>query len=376
MTSEPRRIAFVTDAREVWGAERSLMGLVAGARKHGWSATIVCPASSPLPAFAQERGVVVDFRLEDLPKHPGFAAGGLRSGGLKAIFSEVVSTLRAVRFVRKIAIDFDVVVSFEMWRNLEVALGCLGTQSQAVLDMHDVFEGRLGLALNRVAGRFASLSLGPSLFTLEKTGLSGRRAKVVPRGTVVVNDDPVPRERDFLLLTILGEVREYKRVDLFCEVVLECARQGVALRGLIVGDIPENELGRRLSMLVESSGGILRQVKKTSDVTPYLQQSDYVVSAAREEAFGRTLIEGLASGAVPVSFSQSGPAEIIQTAGIGYVLDDSTGQDGLVKGLIEALQDKTMRDKARLNGRNIAQVNFSWEAVTSAYYESIELVDR
>lgn len=372
MKSSRRKIAFVTDARSVWGAERSLLGLVDGARDNGWDATIVCPASSPLVAFAREQGFSVSFRFEDLPEHPGVALGGLRAGGLKAVLAEMAATLRASAWIRKLAHDYDVVVSFEMWRNLEVALGCVGLKSDAVLDMHDVFDGRLGLKLNKLAGRLVSLSVGPSLYTLRKTGLAGPRAGVVPRGTTVSAAQPAPRTCETPTLTILGEARAYKRVDLFCEVLLECARRGVPVRGLIVGDIPDDEAGRKISTLVDSSGGVLKHVATTSNVVPYLRQSDYVVNAAREEAFGRTMIEGLANGAVPVSFSRSGPAEIIIAAGIGHVLDDSMGRDGLVQGLTEALQDKEMRIRAREEGNRVVQCEFSWEAVAGAYYRKIE----
>lgn len=367
-----RSIAFVTDARAVWGAERSLLGLVRAAEENGFQATIVCTRTSPLVAYAQNIGYDAQFKFADLVIHPAFAEGGLQRAGLGLITSEIVATCRAAAFIRNLSKEFDVIVSFETWRNLEVALGCVLTSSNAVLDMHDVFKGRLGRALNRIAGRLAAASIAPSQFTLDRTGLKGKKSTVVPRAT-----DFPPHATDRsengppYRLAVLGEVRSYKRVDLFCEVVLECAQRGIDLQADIVGSINDDDVGRRVQRLVSASNGVLRHVPPTKDVFSLMQKYDYVVNSSSEEAFGRTLIEGLSCGAVPLSFSRSGPAEIINTAKIGAILDDRQGPMHLADQLANILENADLRALARDSGRNAAVQHFSWNKIGRLYYQQI-----
>ena len=59
-----------------------------------------------------------------------------------------------------------------------------------------------------------------------------------------------------------------------------------------------------------------------SDTSAVYKSADIVLSVSKSEGFGRTLIEGMSSGCVPVAYSLSGgPSDIIDHGDNGYLFE-------------------------------------------------------
>lgn len=111
------------------------------------------------------------------------------------------------------------------------------------------------------------------------------------------------------------------------------------------------------------SGDTLSQLYSAADVT---------VSASRYETFGQTLIEAQACGCIPVSFGNSGQADIISHKVNGF-LADYLSVPGLAEGIRWALTEGSHTiDKASL--RQSVMERYSGEVVAQQYinlYKSI-----
>lgn len=141
--------------------------------------------------------------------------------------------------------------------------------------------------------------------------------------------------------------------------------------GLVIGDVHEDNVGMRVRSQIEASGGELLHIERVDNVFEILADVDYVVNASDEEAFGRTLIEGLAAGAVPVSFSGTGPAEIIERAGIGAILNSNDHIELAIK-FAQLVSNQAERQRATLEGYSIADRHFGWPNVATSYYRAVE----
>lgn len=102
-------------------------------------------------------------------------------------------------------------------------------------------------------------------------------------------------------------------------------------------------------------------------VRQLLARSQVVLSTALYETFGNTLIEGQASGAVPVSFNRGGQVDIIRHKESGF-LADFGDIAAIARGVEWALTEGPSPESLRL----AAERNFSASAV-AARYESLLL---
>jgi glycosyltransferase involved in cell wall biosynthesis len=64
-------------------------------------------------------------------------------------------------------------------------------------------------------------------------------------------------------------------------------------------------------------------LSRMSEVSDPLGQSDVILNLSDHEAFGRTVVEGLAAGCLPVCIRSTGPAEIVARVGLGLTIDRS-----------------------------------------------------
>lgn len=99
-------------------------------------------------------------------------------------------------------------------------------------------------------------------------------------------------------------------------------------------------------------------------------RASVVLSASDFETSGNTLIEGMASGAVPVSFNQGGQTDIIDHLTNGYLANHPDVED-LARGLRWALKSSI----PALTLHNAAESKFGADAVADQYLKLIESIN-
>ena len=96
-------------------------------------------------------------------------------------------------------------------------------------------------------------------------------------------------------------------------------------------------------------------------------QCSVVLSAAKYETFGLTLIEGAAAGAIPVSFGCDGREDVIEQFRTGYIAEYGSAAD-LARGIEWAVSSNIdRRELSRSVGRR-----FGSEAIASKYINLFE----
>lgn len=95
-------------------------------------------------------------------------------------------------------------------------------------------------------------------------------------------------------------------------------------------------------------------------ITKYYQQADILVNPALNEPFGRSLIEGGASGLPIISSNVGGMTELIHHGQNGLLVP-SGNADLLAKALLSLLEDEPLMRQMGSNGRQFVVDHFSWD---------------
>lgn len=94
--------------------------------------------------------------------------------------------------------------------------------------------------------------------------------------------------------------------------------------------------------------------------------ADVVVSASYYETFGQTLAEAQACGCLPVSFGNSGQADIIRHGETGYLVPEHTA-GSLAEGIARALESGGSISRERLRAEALSR--YSEEAIARQYQQ-------
>lgn len=359
-----REAIFVADAFSIWGAERSLLDICAQGPQHGWHPVVCCPVESPLHSFASERGI--DTREVDWVDHPR-RGSGMPGAGPRDIAAEGKAVLAAARVLARTTRGADALIGYEMWRALETVIAGRRRGILTVLDIHDTFTGRIGGSMGTLAANLATGVIAPSAYTLRRWRAPRRASSAVVPRAVPVSLIPL-RSSDraqVITLGLIGELRIYKRVELAIELVEWLNRRQPARLLLVGGDSGHPEALRKVAEAVARIPEQVEVVPKVNDIRTELSRCDFVVSTAEGEAFGRTIVEGLAEGVPPAVLDGAGPAEIVATTGVGLV---ASTVESLATEIAALALDRPRYDAMSDGGRRAAGKHYSLDAVGAAYW--------
>ena len=136
---------------------------------------------------------------------------------------------------------------------------------------------------------------------------------------------------------------------------------------LLFGDIRDASLLQKLAIPYTHLGPV-----SNDDVRDIMVHSDIVLSTSLYESFGGTLVEGLASGCVPVTFGNGGQTDIVDHMQTGYVAQYKSVED-VAAGIEWAVSNAL--DRSMLHNEVVRR--FSPSVVAQQYIEYINtLLDR
>lgn len=162
------------------------------------------------------------------------------------------------------------------------------------------------------------------------------------------------RPEDLVVLFVGSEFRR-KGLDRLIPAI------GPGMRLLVVGRGDEIAYHKRLV----SQCGIGEQVRfvgLASEVASYYAAADVVVLPSRSEAFGMSILEGMACGLPVIVSANSGVASLIRHGENGYLLHEVTELPTLLK----QLQSREARRHMGLAARVTAE-DHSWDRVADAH---------
>lgn len=193
-------------------------------------------------------------------------------------------------------------------------------------------------------------------------GFPSDRLTVIPWGIDhPASDAPASEKDERFTVLFVGQLRPYKGVG----TLIRAAAQVPEARVLIAGDGPqrgrlerqaERQGACNVTFLGYVSDGELAQLYRTSHVV-------VLPSVSRLEAFGLTLLEGMAAGCVPVASALPGVTDVVGDAGLTYLPGDA---DALARILIELGRDQDERRRRSELARERSR-QYSWERTVDSY---------
>jgi len=164
------------------------------------------------------------------------------------------------------------------------------------------------------------------------------------------------RPEELVVLFVGSEFRR-KGLDMLINAI------GPGMRLLVVGAGERHAYYRRLS----ANAGVQGQVVFTglvNDVRRYYAAADAVALPSRKEAFGMSVLEGMACG-LPVACSDAaGVSGLVADDANGYLFSDTAGLKEVLRKLKDADTRLRLGQQARLTAKD-----HTWEVTTDVYEE-------
>jgi glycosyltransferase involved in cell wall biosynthesis len=174
------------------------------------------------------------------------------------------------------------------------------------------------------------------------------RATVVRNGVDtaywVPRDAPDGKRGDAFRVAVVGRLTGWKRVGLAIEAA---SRAGVEL--VVVGDGEERPA---LERLARGLGARVEFVGYQADPRPWVAGCDVIVSTARDEPLGLSVLEALAMARPVLAFAGGGIPEIVEHGVTGWLVTHASA-DSMADAIATA-----RRDRPRLRSMGIAARRF------------------
>ncbi len=135
---------------------------------------------------------------------------------------------------------------------------------------------------------------------------------------------------------------------------------------LLYGNIKQSSLLNQIPITYTFLGPI-----EPSRINDILRHTDVLLSTSHYESFGGTLIEGLASGCLPVSFNNGGQTDIITQKKTGYLVQYPNTKD-FADGITWALNANIQRSELH----DYAMNKFAPKIIVNKYLELINLITK
>jgi glycosyltransferase involved in cell wall biosynthesis len=373
---EQLRVLVVTTSAQVWGAERSLLGLAPLLGERGIALTLASPVGHMAEAWS----------ALGLPHVPCAAPPrlGLRTDsdarpGARALANEVAVTARNARQLARLARQADVVHSNSLWNHLDCALAGRMARRPVVLELHDLVRPGLGRRVLRAAVGLASRTVAVSRAVASTVGPEPAGVQVVPQAVDAERfrpgpSDPAWRARlssrpDEPIVGVVGRIDPEKGISTLVRAMGMLAGAAghshlavVGAPGLDDGDY-EVSLRREASQVL---GERHRFVGPVEEVPAVLRALDVLVNASASEPFGLSVLEAQACGAPVVATDAGGIPEFVEDGKTGLLVAPGR-PDVLAASLTRLLSEPGLRRELAAAARDAVVAHHTLEIRADAF---------
>ena len=208
----------------------------------------------------------------------------------------------------------------------------------------------------------------------ESSLLAGKDICVIPNTIAVDNfshhrkpnsDYNIPADRKVLAMGAARLDDDVKGFPLLIDALKQLSPDTASkVHLLLFGGLRNKELLNELAVPYTYLGAVT-----TDKVADILTHSDVILSSSLYESFGGTLIEGLASGCLAVTYGNGGQTDIVDHKRTGYIAEHKSTTD-FAKGIEWAINKNI--DRSLLHQE--MQQHFSPKAIVEKYLNLIETV--
>jgi glycosyltransferase involved in cell wall biosynthesis len=356
------RILQISSARHFGGGERHLVDLTNGLIKGGHDVfAAVVPESPILTEFRQ-------MRAERL-----FALSASNPLNIAKAFA-----LRL--FVRARGIE---IVHAHMARDYPVAALAVGRDggSRLIITRHVLFPmNKLHRITRGRVARVIAVSQSVAATLRAQNIFRDDQISVVLNGIDLARlSSPIDRTlRSRFRVGILGELTSNKGQVEFVRAAEIVARQIDNVEFVIAGkdNSSDGEYGRLVknTIAVSEFRDRIQLIESKLDVSQFLPTLDLLVSTSRSEAFGLSIVEGMALGVPVVTTATEGAREIITDRETGRLVAIGDVNE-MAATVTDLLRNSDERQRLSDNGRQMANQRFTLERMisqtTEVYHEAL-----
>ena len=231
------------------------------------------------------------------------------------------------------------------------------------------FMGTMG---NRILDGAARIIVTTREYAVTSPYLKDREYSIIPIGVDTsrfsegADGNEVRRRLNLegrFVVGFVGRLVGHKGVDTLLAAIASLPKEETGC--LVVGDGPRKRVLMRQADELGIVGAVFTGHVDDADLSAHYAAMDVLVlpSRSREEAFGLSILEGMASG-IPVVMSRiPGPSEI---AGEGYAFTfDRDDVEGLRGCLVSLKEDNGLKNRMGTTARAVAMERFCWTKVAS-----------
>ncbi len=372
------RILVVSTSPQIWGAERSFLGLAPLLVRRGIDPTLASPPGRFADAWSS---LGLPHVALAAPERLGLRTAGDGRPGVRALLKEVATTGGSVRRLARLARGVDAVHSNSLWTHLDCAVAGQIARRPVVLELHDLVRPGLGRLVLKAASRLSAGTVAISRAVALTVGSPNGRLRVVPQAVDTGRFHPGAADtswRDRLsgrpdqpIVGVVGRIDPEKGIRTVVQAMAMLA--GVAGRShLAVVGAPALDDGAYDAALRAEASALLgdrsRFVGPVDDVPAVLRSLDVLVNASTSEPFGLSVLEAQASGVPVIGTNAGGIPEFVTDGKTGLLV--APGRPGeLAAALSRILDAPALRSQLAAAGRENAVAHHTLEARADALVE-------
>lgn len=355
-----KQILYISNRGTILGGgEISLLGLVTNLDLKRFSPLVALPEKGDYADALREAGV--PFIVTDLPT--------VRTIRLDLVFRSV---LRLARLVRERNIE---IIHANGSRTMLLG-GVAGLLAGVPRVWHLRVADKSDRILDRILFALAGRVIVISSAVRDRLSWTEKREKIhlIPNGVDVDRFHPRNVQYRDSMRTELGidplspvvctmcRLAPLKQVDVFIRAAAGIASAVPKAKFLVCGREAPDSTGHRVELenLARDLGVGEKVIFAGFRTDPHkvLASADLLVLASSEEAFGRVLIEAMATGLPVLGTATGGIPDVIEDGKTGYLFDIGD-HETLSRLAIRILQDKTLAGTLGRNGRHRVEEAFS-----------------
>lgn len=163
------------------------------------------------------------------------------------------------------------------------------------------------------------------------------------------------------IIVIVGTINEQKRPELAIEAAALLHKKGKNISFLFIGR--QTPHINKLRSIINQHGikDQINFIDYTQDVCQYIAAADILVAPAKNEGWGRTLLESMHLRTPVIASNHGGHAEIIKH-GVNGFLFDTKAPEALAESICRIIEQKLMTQKVIERAEDYAKKHFSEQA--------------
>lgn len=355
------RVAYLTHYADLYGANRSLLGLLVALRGQGHVLPhVLLPAEGPLTARLLAEGIP----FEVIPWRPWMTERHYE-GGIHHRIGQYVHYTRAARAARQINNSLLPVVTDQLrqWRidlihlnSLAVGLGgplCRTKSVPVVWHVREMPQRHYGMHLDAGLGSYIQTLLNADrILAISQAACDDVRRYVGPEKSVRVVYNGVFTRAQYEQWSAKADERWKAQTPftfLMAGVLAEAKGHAEAIRALAV----VRKLHPDVRLLIAGAGrhdrllsltaelGIQQNVQMLGhleDLEAFYANGHALLMCSRSEAFGRVTVEAMAHGLPVIGRAEGGTVEVLDNGACGLLY--TKGADELAERMLELIKDR------------------------------------